>query len=312
MIKLSKITILFLILLGSDYSKIWAQKMVSFTIDDVPNTQLYKAHKFHSRLLAKIDSLKLPTAIFINEKRLYDTDSLTKNIAILNTWIKDPLIVVGNHGFSHVMYSQVGIEPFKTEVIKGEAITAELAGKYNKSLTYFRFPYNDLGKDEKMHQEATDFLQSKKYIPVPYTVHSEDWLITQLYDYYVSHNQPKEAQRIGQQYVAKTLAYFDYIESLTDKQLNRDVKHIYLLHDNLLNADYLDDLVAALKRRGYGFCSLDEALKDPIYSQPDYYKERYGISWVYRWIGDTNKRKELMRKSPNEDEFEKELKSLKK
>lgn len=284
-----------------------AQKMVSFTIDDVPNTGLYQSHKFQSRLLSKIDSLKIPVAIFINEQRLYSTDSLSRNIMLLNNWLKDPLVTAGNHGFSHVKYSEVGLDTLKTEVLKGEAISAELVKKYKKPLTYFRFPYNDLGKNEQMHKEAATYLQSKKYTIVPFTVHSEDWLITQLYEYYVDHNQPKEAQRIGQQYVAKTLAYFEYIESLTDKKLKRDVKHIYLLHDNLLNADYMDDLVDSLKKKGYGFCTLNEALTDPIYAQTDYYNEKYGISWVYRWIQDKKVRMELMKKSPNEEEFEKEL-----
>jgi peptidoglycan-N-acetylglucosamine deacetylase len=57
---------------------------------------------------------------------------------------------------------------------------------------------------------------------------------------------------------------------------------------------------------------LDEAMADPVYSQTDYYKERHGISWVYRWIKDEKLRKELMRKSPDTVEFEKELQSVKK
>lgn len=287
-----------------------AQKLVAFTIDDVPNTQLYQAQQFKPGLLTAIDSLRMPVAIFINEQRLYDTDSLMPNLKLLTNWLKHPLVTAGNHGFSHVKYSEVGIETFKEDVLKGEAISAKLTRKMGKPLRYYRFPYNDLGKDELMHEQAAAFLKSRQYTIVPYTVHSEDWLIAQLYDYYLAHNQLGEARRIGRRYVAKTLAYFAYIESLTDQKLHRPVKHIYLLHDNRLNADYLAELVSGLRKQGYGFCSLDQALTDPVYSQADYYNQQYGISWVYRWIQDPQLRKQLMRQSPNEEEFETELSKL--
>ena len=306
---MKKFIIFILLFLGS---KIFAQKTVAFTIDDVPNTGLFKNAGYHSRLMEIIDSLHLPVAIFINEERLYYTDSVTKNFELLNEWIKNPLVTMGNHTFSHPKYSDVGIETFKTEILKGEAISAELAKKYHKKVEYFRSPYNDLGKNAEEHRQLEDYLKSLHYISTPFTVHSEDWLFTQLYEYYISHNQYKDAKRIGNQYVTKTLGYFDYIESLTDKKLNRNVKHIYLMHDNLLNADYLEALVSALKQRDYNFITLKSAMTDPIYAQKDHYQEKAGISWVYRWIEYKQERIKLQRREPNMEELENELTEIKK
>lgn len=305
-----KIRLLFLFVLVCAYG--YAQKTVSFTIDDVPNTRLFQQHRYQSRLLKSIDSLQIPVAVFINEKLLHETDSLTRNIRLLQEWINDPLVTVGNHGYSHAFYSEAGIENYKAEILKGEAISAELARKAGKKEIYFRFPYNDLGKDATQHTEAEVYLQSIQYIVTPFTVHSDDWLVTQLYEYYVGRQDYKNAQRIGQQFVAKTLEQFDYTESLTSTPLKREVKQIYLLHDNLLNADYLDELVDALRKKGYRFCTLDEAMTDPVYKQKDHYTDKHGISWVYRWIENPKTRLDLMRKSPNQDAFEAELKSLKK
>jgi hypothetical protein len=37
-----------------------------------------------------------------------------------------------------------------------------------------------------------------------------------------------------------------------------------------------------MKRRGYTFVTLEEALKDPAYAEPDaLYKN--GVSWIHRW-----------------------------
>ena len=138
-----------------------AQKEVAFTIDDVPNTSLFYNEGFKSRLLEEIDSMQLPVAIFINEQLIYSTDSIAKNLNLLNSWIKTKEVTVGNHAFSHAMYSAVGLDSFKTEVLKGEAISRELANRYHKPLIYFRFPYNDLGMNARQHKEAAVFLRSK-------------------------------------------------------------------------------------------------------------------------------------------------------
>ena len=43
------------------------------------------------------------------------------------------------------------------------------------------------------------------------------------------------------------------------------------------------DVLAMLKKRGYRFISLEEALKDPAYQQPENYVEPGGVSWIQRW-----------------------------
>ncbi|MFT4203600.1 MAG: polysaccharide deacetylase family protein [Chitinophagaceae bacterium] len=285
----------------------YGQKMVAITIDDVPNVDLYNKEDFHHRLLDKIDSMHLPVTIFINEARIFSTDSFANNLSLFNDWVKDPNVTLGNHGFNHAMYSEIGLDSFKEEVLKGEAITKMLAKKYNKQEKYFRFPYNDLGKDATMHKDAADFLQTKNYIITPFTVHSEDWMITELYTYYKDHGMHADAERTGKAFIKKTVEYFDYIDSLTSAKHGRDVKQVYLMHDVLLNADYMDILVDTLQSKGYTFITLDEALKDDIYKQKDYFQKQPGISWVYRWVKDDKERQALMDKGPNVHKFEKEF-----
>lgn len=288
------------------------QKRVSITIDDVPNSLLYKNEGFRSRLLHLIDSMKLPVAIFINEVKIFDVDEADKSLNLFDRWLASPNVTLGNHGYQHRMYSNEGIDSFQIDVLQGEAITTPLAKRYGKNANYYRFPYNDLGKDAAQHKQAADFLKSRGYVITPYTVHSDDWLVAELYEYYKLQGRTKDAARIGQAFIDFTLKNFDYIESITDQKLGRNVSQIYLMHDNLLNADYLDDLLAALIKRGYSFISLDEAMKDPVYRQQDYYEQRYGISWVYRWIKDEKQRVQLMRAAPDSEFFEKELSQVKK
>jgi hypothetical protein len=38
-----------------------------------------------------------------------------------------------------------------------------------------------------------------------------------------------------------------------------------------------------MRRRGYQFISLEDALKDPAYGLPDNYYGTGGFSWIHRW-----------------------------
>jgi len=287
------------------------QKKVAITIDDVPNTILYNKEGNRCRLREQIDSMKLPVAIFINEHRLFDNDSLDQNIHLLDNWVMDRNVILGNHGYNHGMLSTEGLDSFKADVIKGGVITAPLAYKQKKQVKYFRFPYNDLGADSTLHQQAVEFIKSQHYRIAPFTVHSDDWLVVQLYAYYKDHHMSADAARIGKAFVEKTLSFFDYIEGITSMEAGRQASQIYLMHDNILNADYFIELVKALRQKGYSFITLDAALKDPLYARKDYYMEKPGISWVYRWIKDKQQRQALIEKGPNTHAFEAELEKLK-
>jgi len=56
-----------------------------------------------------------------------------------------------------------------------------------------------------------------------------------------------------------------------------------LLHANFINSDYFDDIAKMLKKRGYKFITLEEALKDEAYKLPDTFNRKAGISWLHRW-----------------------------
>ncbi|MGH1336674.1 MAG: polysaccharide deacetylase family protein [Aureispira sp.] len=275
-----------------------AQKVVSITIDDVPNTNLYQQQNHQAPLLQQLEALQIPTAIFINEGLLYKTTALSQNFDLLHQWIKSDYTTLGNHTFSHSRYSTTG-PSFFSDILKGAYISTELAQYYNKTLHHFRFPYNDLGKDSLQQAAVEAFLRKQGYQTTPFTIESSDWLYNYVYKYYWEQQQEEKAKEIGQEYVTKTLAYFDFFETLAFNEYHRPIKHIYLCHDNLLNAHYLPLLIKELQARNYQFISLDAALQDPIYQQPNYYYKKWGISWLYRWKPIHKERIELLQQEPS-------------
>ena len=99
---------------------------------------------------------------------------------------------------------------------------------------------------------------SKKYSITPYTVESSDWMFNYLYEHYLKGNQLEEAKRIGNEYLKQTMVNFQFFDSLAVQKYGRTVHHIYLCHDNSINADYLPQLIQLLKNEQYSFISLGE------------------------------------------------------
>ncbi len=282
----------------------YGQKNVSITIDDVPNTSRYKKDLYNTLLLDKLDSLSIPIAVFINEGLIYKEDSISKNFELLDNWIKKDYITIGNHTFAHSKYSNIEIDSFRIDILKGEYISRELSKVYNKPLRYFRFPYNDLGKDSIQHMQIRNFLLNKNYIITPFTIESLDWMYNKVYEHYLEHGQTLKAKEVGNQYVDKTLEYFDFFSKYSDEKFGRSINQIYLCHDNLINAHYLDLIIQRLAVQDYKFISLKDALSDEVYKQKDFYFKKWGISWFYRWLGTQKERIGYMKQEPSTIEIE--------
>jgi peptidoglycan/xylan/chitin deacetylase (PgdA/CDA1 family) len=279
------------------------QNFVSVTIDDVPNTRLYEQNGFSSDLMHKLDSLNIPVTLFVNEGLLYKTDHVEKNTQLLETWAGKNYVSLANHTFSHSRYSKVGLDSFINDIEKGNEMLTQLAKKNDKSVRFFRFTYNDLGKDSAQHTEIRYYLKKENYEIAPFSVESADWLYNTVYLRYLENGQKEEARKIGEDYVKQSLRLFHYFDSLSLDLYGRKIKHIYLCHDNRLNADYLPDIIHGLKRDGYTFISLDEAAADPVYNQPDRYYKKWGISWIYRLMADKTLRNQLMRQEPSDKDI---------
>jgi peptidoglycan/xylan/chitin deacetylase (PgdA/CDA1 family) len=275
-----------------------AQSYVSITIDDVPNAKLVAKSNNKSILLHKLDSMKVPTAIFINEKLLHSTPNLIQNQKLLEQWISNPLITAGNHTFKHSRCSATSNKDFETDIRKGDKLTKEYAEKFGKTVKHFRFPYNDLGKDSTQQARVKKILHNLNYQITPFTIESSDWMFNYLYEYFLKKKDHKKAEQIANSYISQTLKNFHYFDSLAINQYNRPIKHIYLCHDNRLNADHLPTLLEKLKEKEYQFISLDEALTDKVYQQENLYNKKWGISWVYRWMPNQKERVRLMKAEP--------------
>ena len=55
-----------------------------------------------------------------------------------------------------------------------------------------------------------------------------------------------------------------YYDSLAKTTVGRSVKHTLLMHFNLLNALFLDDLLKMFKSKGWQLINAEDAFSDPV------------------------------------------------
>ncbi len=287
-------------------ASVYAQeKSISITIDDVPNTTKYQKDNFSPVFLDVLDSLQVPFTIFINEDKIYKSGLLDKNKDLLERWIENNQVTIGNHTYSHSRHSDVGFESFVKDIEQGEILTKKYVYEHNKEFKYFRFPFNDMGKDSTQHFQMSAYLKSKNYTVAPFTVESSDWMFDAVYRYFLENGELERAGDIGKLYVNKTIELVKFYEAMNDTIYNRTISHIYLCHDNYINSDYLSEIIKRLKEENYEIVSFEESLRDPIYKQEDIYYQKWGISWLYRWMKNEKERYVWMKQEPDLLEIEK-------
>ena len=72
----------------------------------------------------------------------------------------------------------------------------------------------------------------------------------------------------------------EYYDSLAQRVLNRPVKHTVLVHFNLLNALFLNDLLAMYKAKGWQLVDAEEAFTDPVFaSKPNVIPAGESLIW---------------------------------
>ena len=277
------------IISGSTTAKAATQpdRQVAITIDDLPaaNAAFMDAATITdltSRLVATLRDEKIPAVGFVNEKRLYKRGEVDERIKALAMWL-DSGLELGNHTFAHTSLNQAGLKAFEDDVIQGETVTRMLLAEHKMKLRYFRHPYLDVGLDLETRRDAEAFLSARGYQVAPVTVDAWDWMYARVYEDARRHGDTALQQRLLSSYLSYTDSMFAFAELLSKELVGYEVKQILLLHANELEADHLKELAEVIRRRGYRFVTLEDALSDQAYSMPDTYVGVEGTDWLDHW-----------------------------
>ncbi|MEZ5424963.1 MAG: polysaccharide deacetylase family protein [Pyrinomonadaceae bacterium] len=261
-------------------------RQVAVTFDDLPATRRAEdlAHQKYvtDQLLAKLRAEKVPAIGFVNEQRIIRYGEIDERTELLKKWL-DAGHELGNHTFSHIAIDTATFDQYAADLIRGETITRMLLEQKGKKLRFFRHTQLRTGPTEEFRQKLAAFLKDRGYTVAPVTVDNNDYIYTIVYSRAKAAGDRQLEARIVASYIEYMESVFEHFENLSREFLGREVKQTLLLHANEINADHFDKLAGMLRKRGYRFITLEEALTDEAYRLPEA-QSRRGLSWLHRWM----------------------------
>jgi peptidoglycan/xylan/chitin deacetylase (PgdA/CDA1 family) len=263
-----------------------AQRAIAITIDDLPAGSANSMTgseivEMTTKLLGTLRDQKVPAIGFVNEQKLYKFGEVDDRIKALSLWV-DNGFELGNHTYAHTSLNRVTLQAWEEEVIRGETVTRLLLSEHKMRLRFLRHPYLDAGLDLQTRREAEAFLSSRGYRVAPVTMDAWDWMYAGVYEDARKRGDTALQQQLVSSYLSYTTTVFDYYEKLSKNLFGYEPKQVLLLHGNWLEADHIGELLELLRKRGYQFVTLEDALSDGAYSTPDEYVGE-GTGWLDHW-----------------------------
>ncbi|MDL5366551.1 polysaccharide deacetylase family protein [Xanthomonas sp. NCPPB 2654] len=285
-----------------------SDRRIAVTIDDLPwqrmgETPAAQLPAFHAQLMASLRQADVPIVGFVNEDKLEQDGHLQpQRVAMLRDWL-DAGYELGNHTYGHVNLHDVGLPAYEDAIVRGERSLRPLLAEYGQQLRWFRHPYLATGRSAADREAVVAFVAARGYRIAPVTVDNSEWVWAFAYAR-VLETEPQGAAReatllrLRKGYVPYMLNKLDYYEAQSQQLFGRRIAQVWLMHANELNAVAFPELIAATRRRGYAFVTLDEALRDPAYRHAEGYTGGGGISWLHRWAMADHKPKDFYAGEP--------------
>jgi peptidoglycan-N-acetylglucosamine deacetylase len=262
-------------------------RQVAITIDDLPagsnSLPTAAVSEMTMKLLTTLRDQKIPVVGFVNEKKLFSKrDEVDQRINALRMWL-DYGFELGNHTYSHSSLNRVGLKAWEDDVIQGENITTLLLAEHKMKMRYFRHPFLDTGRDLLTRREAEAFLTNRGYRIAPVTLDAWDWMYAIPYEDAKKRGDTALQDELAKSYLSYSDTVFAYTEKLAKQTIGYEPKQILLLHANQLEADHIGELLEVMRKRGYRFITLEDALSDQAYGLPDTYIGEEGTGWIDHW-----------------------------
>ena len=235
---------------------------IATTMDDFnwQNAVYQSAWDRNKSILKVLDAHSTKAALFVVGRNLEREEGKQ----LLTEWDKSGHLI-GNHTYSHqdLHSPEITVEEYTNDILRAEKVLSEFKG-FKK---YFRFPALREGDTVAKRDGVRDFLAKAKYRVGHVTIDTDDWMITTRLTERVKSDPSANLKPYRDFYLAHMWDRAQYYNSLSHRVLGRSVKHTILVHYNLLNGLFLDDLISMFKSKGWQLIDAEEAFSDPVFSE---------------------------------------------
>jgi len=247
---------------------------ISFTFDDgFDPHQQPQAAQWNEALLKALKQAKVKAMLFPAGKRV-DSD---EGLALVQAWGEHGHRI-GNHTYLHRNYGspRVSFADFTADVMAAEALLEDLPGWTRR----FRFPQLKEGDSADKRDRMRDWLRLHGYEPAPVSIATSDHYYDERWRAWRERHPQADATRFKEAYLNHLWGRANHYEALARQLLGRSPAHVMQLHTNAVNAEFLDDVIALFRRKGWRIVSPEEAYRDPLYRrQPNTVPAGESIVW---------------------------------
>lgn len=235
---------------------------VAFTFDDGPNlaaTPRLSPQARNAAMLAALEKHRVKATLFVTCGFGADRP---EGLALARAWGQAGHDL-GNHTMTHpdLDSAKVTLSQYQQEVLDCDRVVAKLPG-YRK---WFRFTYLREGNTPDKRNGMRAFLRQQGYRNGYVTLDTSDWRLNDKLTAMLAKDPDANVEPIRQAYLShlrqRALAY----RALAQRLQGRDIPQVLLLHHNLINALWLDDVIRQFKDMGWTITTTAQAYADPVY-----------------------------------------------
>jgi len=236
---------------------------VAFTFDDAPNmSQLPRlsAAERNGAMLAALAKHKVKAALFVTAG---NGAQQSAGKALVRAW-GEAGHDIGNHTMTHpdLNSGKVTLAQYQREMLDCDAIISAMPG-YRK---WFRFTFLREGSTPEKRDGMRAFLAQQGYRNAYVSLDTSDWRLEEQLIEVLRKDSKADLSALKKVYLGhirqRALAY----RALSQQLQGRDIAQVILLHHNLINALWLDDVIAQFKDMGWTITTPEAAFSDPVYA----------------------------------------------
>ncbi len=234
---------------------------VAITMDDFSwhDAVRLSATERNQAILGVLSSHSIKAALFVVGRNI-DSEEGKR---LLADWDKAGHLI-GNHTYSHRNYSSpaMSVQAYEEDILRAEALLKAFSG-FRK---YFRFPMLKEGDTIARRDAMRTFLAQQGYHIGHVTIDNSDWIVDQRLVARLKKEPAADLSKYRDFYLAHMWDRAQYYDSLARRVLGRPVRHTILMHFNLLNGLFLNDLLEMFKGKGWQLIDAQEAFKDSVFA----------------------------------------------
>ncbi len=170
---------------------------------------------------------------------------------------------VANHTYSHLDFNSrdTSLARFIADVERDTALLREVPGWTPR----FRFPYLKEGDTAAKRDGMRGWLERHQFGSGAVSIDASDWYYDQRYASWRAAHPGADPAPFRAAYLDHLWNRANYYDALS-WQLGRGARHVLLLHARGINAEFLPDIIAMFRARGWTIISPAQAYEDPLYA----------------------------------------------